>query len=197
MHQRGAREGDVTDGRRARGARRRAEIIEAALTVVERDGASGVSHRAVATQAGTPTSLITYYFATLDDLLVAALSTVTEEYTQQLQEISESGTDEIRGLAELIASSGGSGHRRALAERELCTLAARRPALRPLARRWREVVAELAGRHTTDTVAIASLVAVSDGLCTAILLGRERPDADAIRSILLRSLGTRTKEDPT
>ena len=36
------------DGRRARGERRREEIIAATLRVVERDGVAGVTHRAVA-----------------------------------------------------------------------------------------------------------------------------------------------------
>ncbi|NDL58946.1 TetR family transcriptional regulator [Phytoactinopolyspora mesophila] len=184
----------ITDGRRARGERRRAEIIDATLRVVERDGAAGVTHRTVAREADVPTSLTTYYFATLDDLLVAALTAVAEEYVGQLGAIIEQGRDEIGGLAEVIAAAAGPGRRRALAERELSTLAARRPALRPIARLWRETVADIARRHTTDPLAVDAMVAAADGMCTAILLEGERPDVVKVRAVLLRALGI---QDPS
>jgi TetR/AcrR family transcriptional regulator, regulator of biofilm formation and stress response len=178
----------TTDGRKIRGQRRRAQIIEATLTVVRRDGAAGVSHRAVAREAGIPTSLTSYYFATLDDLLVAALTSVADAYTARIRHIIDNRDDKLRGLAELIAETAGPGYQRALAERELSTLAARRPALRPVARRWRENVAELAWTRTTDPDAVRALVAVSDGLCAAILLGDAEADPDHIHSVLERAL---------
>nr|WP_174257655.1 TetR family transcriptional regulator [Phytoactinopolyspora alkaliphila] len=174
----------------ARGERRRAEIIDATLRVVERDGAAGVTHRTVAREAGVPASLTTYYFATLDDLLVAALTEVSDEYVRQLDEIVESGGDEVGGLAELIVAAAGNGRRRALAERELSTLAARRPALRPVARRWRDTVAEIARLHTSDPLAVDAMVAAADGMCAAILLAGERPDVSRVRAVLARTLGT-------
>ncbi|SDS49847.1 TetR/AcrR family transcriptional regulator [Jiangella sp. DSM 45060] len=179
------------DGRRARGAKRRAEIIAATLAVVTRDGAAGVTHRTVAKQAGIPTSLSTYYFATLDDLLVAALSSVADAYTVRIRQIIDGPGDKLRGLAELIAESGGPGRERALAERELSTLAARRPALAPVARQWREDVAELAATLTGDPRAIAALVAASDGLCTAILIDNAPGDAGHVHRVLAQALGTR------
>lgn len=179
----------ATDGRRARGERRRAEIIDATLRVVQRDGAAGVTHRVVAREAEVPTSLTVYHFATLDALLVAALSAVAEEYAAQLRAITERGGDELGGLAEMIAATDGSGRGRALAERELSTLAARRPALRPVARRWREQVAEIARRHTADPRAVEALVAAADGLCAAILLGTEPADASRVRAVLAQALG--------
>ncbi|OUC98336.1 TetR/AcrR family transcriptional regulator [Streptosporangium minutum] len=179
----------TTDRRKARGRKRRAEIIEATLTVVQRDGAAGVTHRTVAKEAGIPVSLSTYYFATLDDLLVAALTSVAEAYTARIRHIIDHDDDKLRGLAELIAESAGPGRDRALAERELSTLAARRPALRPIARRWRENVAELA-RHCTDSPsAVAALVAASDGLCTAILIDNAPADTDYVHTVLQQALG--------
>lgn len=179
------------DGRRARGQKRRAEIIEATLAVVQREGAAGVTHRTVAKEAGIPTSLSTYYFATLDDLLVAALASVAETYTAYIRDIIDHHDDKLRGLATLIAESAGLGRDRALAERELSTLAARRPALRPVARRWRENVAELAATVTddSDTVAVAALVAACDGLCTAILLENAPSDVDYVLAVLQQVLG--------
>jgi TetR/AcrR family transcriptional regulator, regulator of biofilm formation and stress response len=180
----------LSDGRRARGVRRRAELIAATLRVVERDGAAGVTHRTVATEAGAPTSLATYYFATLDDLLVAALTDVSEHYERALGEILERGGDELGELAELVAAAAaGPGRGRALAERELSTLAARRPALRGLAHGWRQQVAEIGRLHTTDPTAIAALVAAVDGLCASVLLAETPPDRNRIRSVLARAVG--------
>ncbi|MEV7227316.1 TetR family transcriptional regulator [Polymorphospora sp. NPDC051019] len=181
-------EGSTTDGRRARGQKRRADIIDATLTVVQRDGAAGVTHRTVAREAGIPTSLTTYYFASLDDLLVAALTSVADAYTERIRHIIDHDGDKLRGLAELIAETAGPGRERALAERELSTLAARRPALRPAARRWRDNVAELARTRTSDPEAAEALVAVADGLCAAILLGDDKADAGHIHALLIRTL---------
>lgn len=184
-----ADEHGMTDGRKLRGQRRRAQIIEATLAVVRRDGAAGVTHRSVAKEAGITTSLTLYYFATLDDLLVAALTSVTDEYTRRIRELIDADADPVVGLAELIAESAGAGRERALAERELSTLAARRPALRPAARRWRENVAELARTQTSSSDAVDAVVALSDGLCAAILLDDDpTPDPDHISAILRAAL---------
>jgi DNA-binding transcriptional regulator YbjK len=67
------------DGRRARGEKRRAEIIEATLRVIERDGVAGVTHRTVAAEAGVPTTSTTYHFTSLDDLLTATLITCARD----------------------------------------------------------------------------------------------------------------------
>ncbi|WP_280267108.1 TetR/AcrR family transcriptional regulator [Nocardia wallacei] len=176
------------DGRTLRGHRRRAQIIEATLAVVCRDGAAGVTHRTVAKEAGITTSLTLYYFATLDDLLVAALTSVTDGYTHRIRRLIDDDEDPLGGLARLIAESGGPGRERALAERELSTLAARRPALRTAARGWRDNVAELARTRTDDPDAIEAFVALTDGLCTALLLGDREADPDHIRAVLTRAL---------
>ncbi len=185
----GTSEAPAVDGRRARGEKRRAEIIEATLAVVTRDGAAGVTHRAVAKQAGITTSLSTYYFATLDDLLVAALSSVAETYTARIRKIIDGPGDKLLGLAELIADSDGPERERALAERELSTLAARRPALAPVARRWRENVAELAAALTDDPRAVAALVGAADGRCAAILIASVPPDTDYVYNVLSQAVG--------
>ncbi|GAA0917425.1 TetR/AcrR family transcriptional regulator [Nonomuraea longicatena] len=179
------------DGRRARGQKRRAEIIEATLAVVQRDGAAGVTHRTVAKEAGIPVSLSTYYFDTIDDLLVAALTSVADTYTARIRDIIDHHDDKLRGLAALIVESAGAGRELTLAERELSTLAGRRPALRTVARRWRENIAELGGQCTDDPVAVAALVAVSDGLCTALLIDNAPAEVDYVHATLEQALNRR------
>jgi DNA-binding transcriptional regulator YbjK len=58
-----------TPARRQRGERRRREILEAALRVIGRDGVAGLTHRAVADEAGVSLAATTYYFASKADLL--------------------------------------------------------------------------------------------------------------------------------
>lgn len=157
---------------------------------MRRDGAAGVTHRAVAKEAGITTSLTLYYFATLDDLLVAALTSVIDEYTQCIRRLLESD-DPLDGLARLIAESAGPGRERALAERELSTLAARRPALRPVARRWRDSVAELARTRTQDPDLIEAFVALTDGLCAKALLDDREADPEHIAQVLKKALPDR------
>lgn len=58
--------------RRARGALRRQELIEAAAAIIREDGPAAVSHRAVARRVGCSLSATTYYFTGLDELLSEA-----------------------------------------------------------------------------------------------------------------------------
>lgn len=164
------------DGRRARGERRREEIIAATLRVVERDGVAGVTHRAVAREADVPASSAVYYFKSMDDLLVAALTAASDAYIDQLNDLQcegEGTESAVAGLARVIAGAGGEGRARALAERELNLLAARRPALRPVAQRWRDAVSEVARRQGADDLTVRQFAATADGLCARILLGDE------------------------
>ncbi|MDA8368535.1 MAG: TetR family transcriptional regulator [Nocardiopsaceae bacterium] len=185
--QAGRRYREGADGRRARGERRRTELISATLRVVERDGVAGLTHRAVAHEAGVPASSAVYHFATLDALLVAALTVAADAYVHQLRQVRESGGDAIDGLSALVAVGSGSGRRRILAEYELTLLAVRRPALRPIARRWMDMVAEVAGEYTADPVAIRAAVAAVDGLCMSALL-EDRPVSAADVHAVLRHI---------
>jgi DNA-binding transcriptional regulator YbjK len=60
------------DGRRLRGETSRARILEAATSVISRDGLGTVTHRAVADEAGVPLARVAYHFPRIDDLLEAA-----------------------------------------------------------------------------------------------------------------------------
>lgn len=181
----------TVDGRRLRGARTRADIVATTLRIIERDGVAGVTHRTVAAEAGITAGSVNYHFATLDDLLVAALTTAVDDYALQLQDIRSESADPLVALAQLIADAGGDGHARAIAERELTLLAARRPTLRPAAGRWRDLVAAIARELSDDPLAPDSLMAASDGLCTRILLGDDRFTTEAIAEHLRRAVGLR------
>ncbi|MFI9105077.1 TetR/AcrR family transcriptional regulator [Streptomyces fildesensis] len=65
---------------------RRRRIIDAAIRVVGERGIAGLSHRSVAAEAGVPLGSTTYHFATLDDLLVAALRQANEGFAQSIKD---------------------------------------------------------------------------------------------------------------
>ncbi|MEU6996739.1 TetR family transcriptional regulator [Nonomuraea sp. NPDC046570] len=188
-HRRCALSEPTTDGRRLKGERRRQELIEATLRVVARDGASGVTHRTVAREAGLPTTASTYYFAGIDDLLCAALTSVMDKDAARVQRLTaetETLEEGLRGLAEMMADSAADPADR-LADNELYLLAARRPELREPVRRWLEAVAAFARRHTDDPMRVRLFVGALDGLCLQSLLV-ERPPTVREFEAMLREL---------
>lgn len=58
---------------------RRARILEATLDVIKTDGISGVSYRGVAAHAEVPLGSMTYYFPTLEGLILSALDSTRSE----------------------------------------------------------------------------------------------------------------------
>lgn len=179
------------DGRKARGEKRRQEIIEATLRVIETDGVAGVSHRSVAREADIPTTSTTYHFASLDDLLIATLISCAQEMATEvywmIDHIRSHGRQGATDVAKLVAEALGPRRGRTIAEYELYLLAARRPALRPAARRWLDVLTSMV-RHD-DEVAFRVFLAAIDGLLIQGLLDDEPPtaaDLEPVMAYLLR-----------
>lgn len=168
---------EITDGRRAKGERRRRAILDAALRVVERDGVAGVSHRAIAREAEVPAASIAYYFAGIDDLLVATLLESVDLLVADIGRMRERAPADQRAWARIIAENIelmiGPRRGRTIAEYELYLLAARRPALRPAARRWIEVAGEVDELRHVDSGVVKALFATVDGLLMQALIAEE------------------------
>lgn len=179
----------TTDGRRAKGERRRRALIDATLRVVARDGVSGVTHRTVAREAGVPTTASTYYFASIDDLLCDALTTCMREDAEKLHAAADAlpaDADPRSAIAAMMADLVATpGH--LLAEYELFLLAARRPELREATELWAAAAAEFARRFTTEPDRVELFVAAFDGLLLRALL-TERPYTAADFESALRLL---------
>ncbi|MER5205684.1 TetR family transcriptional regulator [Streptomyces sp. NPDC002825] len=185
---------------------RRERIVDAALTVVGRAGLGGLSHRTVAAEADVPLGSTTYHFASLDELLVAALRKANEGFGRLLREhpaLTDPDTGLATALARLLGEWLGGERARVELEYELYLAALRRPALRPVAAEWTEsVVASLA--HRTDPLTARALVAVMDGICLQVLLTDGAYDENHARVILARVLNegpnpplTASSEPPT
>lgn len=69
--------------RRPRGEQRRAALVAAAAELLLERGFGGVSHRAVAGRAQVALAATTYYFSSLDDLLLAAVERLATGWLAQ------------------------------------------------------------------------------------------------------------------
>ncbi len=191
-----------------KGERRRAALVAAAADLLRTGGFDAVRHRAVAERAGLPLASTTYYFASLPELVVAAME--------------RSGRDDLAGVrAELDAlppDAGGAGRdSRAVVELVLDQLlgrdsrddpeavvlryerfvgAGRRPYLRPLMRAMRvefdALLVDVLARAgvTLDPRAMARLVAIVDGTVVNSLIEADPDPRAAARAVVHDLLGT-------
>jgi len=187
-------DGRIVDGRRARGEKKRRVIIEATLRVIERDGVAGVTHRSVAREAGVPTTAPTYYFATLDDLLIATVLWAAEELCDEmLHTIARGGT--AREIAATLAKAVNENRGRTLAEYELYLLAGRRPELRAAARRWLDLAMDVV--RPADPVAFRAFLAAIDGLLIQGLIADVAPNEDELEPIVSFLIRGRDDQAPS
>ncbi|MBW0116173.1 TetR/AcrR family transcriptional regulator [Pseudonocardia abyssalis] len=167
----------ASDGRRAKGERRRRLLLDATLRLVGRAGVAAVTQRAVAAEAEVAPSAVLYYFPTVDELLVAALVDVNDRWVAAVGDLPADRSDALDALAELVVASptGDEG----LAEFELYLLAARRPELRPELDRWWHALDDLAARLAPDRE--VAFAAALDGLFLRASTGVDLPD---VRTVL-------------
>lgn len=95
---------DGGDARNERALRRRRQIIDAALTVMERDGFHRASMQAIADAAGISVGLIYQYVANKDDLLSLVILGVVEEYQAQLPGATRGLDDPVDKLAAMFTA---------------------------------------------------------------------------------------------
>lgn len=164
---------------------RREAIIWAAVQVIAEHGLVRTTHRRIADRAGVPLGSTTYYFATLDDLVAAALHAVADAYVADVdrwQKALEHDPDPhqtLVGFAEHYLSDTAT----AVVEYELYVAAAREARLRPVARAWvdqvREVLTPIAGARAARTVTM-----LVDGAMLQSLVLDEPLDRDGLAAAL-------------
>ncbi|MFI8365619.1 TetR/AcrR family transcriptional regulator [Streptomyces sp. NPDC085466] len=116
---------------------RRATLVDAAIEVLAREGARGLTFRAVDTEAGVPTGTASNYFANRDELLTQAGARVYERLQPDEATMESTRTAPhdretyVRLMRELVGRVSGfrTGY---LALLELRLEATRRPALRSI-----------------------------------------------------------------
>ncbi|MFI5795559.1 TetR/AcrR family transcriptional regulator [Streptomyces sp. NPDC051677] len=167
---------------------RRQRIIDAAIRVVGEKGLAGLSHRSAAAEADVPLGSTTYHFATLDELMTAALRQAGEGFTKAVASrggLTDPRVDLPAELAGLLGEWLAGDRTGVELEYELYLAALRRPALRPVAAEWADDLAALLAPRT-DPLTARALVALMDGICLQVLLTDAPYDEEYAREALAR-----------
>ncbi|WP_030348832.1 TetR/AcrR family transcriptional regulator [Streptomyces sp. NRRL S-1022] len=120
-----------------RNDQRRAALVDAAIEVLAREGARGLTFRAVDAEAAVPTGTASNYFGSRDDLLTQAGARVYErlqpdEATLERHRTADRDRDTYAGLMRELVGRVASFRTGYLALLELRLEATRRPALRAI-----------------------------------------------------------------
>ncbi|MFI5761746.1 TetR/AcrR family transcriptional regulator [Streptomyces sp. NPDC051563] len=184
---------DSAPRRRRDPQRRIEEIVAATERVIASKGIEGLTHRAVAEEAGVPLGATTYHFATREDLIAAALQQAVDRFGTYL----EAWTAQRPGLTPeqfavlltdaLMTSFTPEGRGQNVMEFELYLAALRRPALRQIANQYAELNIRACSRYT-DPVTAAAVAAATNGITLRGLAGNRPPTRDDVEAILRRIL---------
>ncbi|MET9418001.1 TetR family transcriptional regulator [Streptomyces klenkii] len=172
--------------------RRIAEISAATEKVIAARGIEGLTHRAVAEEAGVPLGATTYHFATKDDLISAALQRAVDAYAAYLEDwvAQRPGltAEQLTVLlTDVLLSCLGPQREQQVMEFELYLAALRRPALRPIADQYIELTVQ-ALAHYADPVTATAVAAAMNGLTLRGLAGTHPPARADIEAVLRRIL---------
>lgn len=166
------------------GTDRRRRIAEAALELLAREGARGLTHRSVDRELALPDGSTSYYYPTRAALLLAAAELLVE---LDLLDVEASGKG-LEGVAELVERWLSPAQRtRSLARVELLLTAARDPAFQFM-HKARERFIQYAARADTSAEARVTgmaLIALADGLLLHGLVAGKL-DRDELRRALER-----------
>lgn len=129
---------------------RREVLADAVIRVLARDGAHGLTHRAVDAEAQVPVGTTSRYFRTRSALLEVAAETVRNRHTAYVQRIAEpvgrNRAGLIDALAALIADSETTNRDLYVARFELILASLRSDRLRAIMGEVRSASLEAAGR---------------------------------------------------
>jgi DNA-binding transcriptional regulator YbjK len=164
-------------------------IALAAIEVVADRGVEGLTHRRVAAVAGIPLGSTTYHFATLDDLLAAAIAEAKKATDTELAEWAAKlgpEADLVRLIADYVLDALTNHWDRTVVEHELYMAALRRPQLRALSRQWDEAFPAVLSKHI-DAVTAQAVAMVVDGMFVRAFI-HGMPARDEVEEVLSRLL---------
>jgi DNA-binding transcriptional regulator YbjK len=169
----------------AKGEARRLALLDAVIRVLEAGGPGAVTHRAVAAEAGVPLAAATYYFSGIDELLVSALTRVTE---QQVALFAPLRGGSLADVAIVLRDWVYGSRASAIAQYELLFLAMRRDGLREAADLWYRALEDAIDPLVPDRRRARVVALAIDGLILRMLWRgdpQSLPDVeDALRDIL-------------
>jgi DNA-binding transcriptional regulator YbjK len=165
-------------------------IALAALEVVAEHGVEGLTHRRVAAVAGIPLGSTTYHFATLDDLLAAAIVEAKKATDAELVAWAATlgpDTDLVQAVADYVLRALTHHWGRTVVEHELYLAALRRPQLSRLSREWDDAFPAVLAQHV-DPVTALTLAMVVDGMFVRAFI-HGMPARGDVEDVLRRLLG--------
>jgi DNA-binding transcriptional regulator YbjK len=190
----------VTAAVTPKGERRRYALVRAAAELLCEGGFEAVRHRAVAGRAGLPLASTTYYFASLDDLIVAAVEYIGLVEAAKMRGRIEGLSRRRRGpestadvLVDLLVDDtpGHPGGDQLISRYERYIACARQPALRGVQRRILQQradavgeVVERSGRYARAEM-LAALVCAVDGAVVSALIDDAGTPRDTARATLI------------
>lgn len=175
--------------RRRRDPQRRIEEIAAATErVIAARGVEGLTHRAVAEEAGVPLGATTYHFATKDDLIEAALRRSVDRYALYLEQWVAQRPELTREqltvlLTDVLMGCFGPERDQRTVELELYLAALRRPALRAIADRDMELTVGALLAYVDPATAEAAAAAMT-GLTLRGLAGSTPPARGEVEAVM-------------
>jgi len=164
-----------------KGAARREALIQAVLRIMESDGPSAVTHRSVAKEAGVPLAAATYYFDSIDDLLVTAMRNAADQQGDIFADLS---IRDIGAFARGLWTWAHESRAVAISQYELMFLAMRRDGLREDAERWYSALEKAIEPLGLAPARARTLALAIDGLCLQILWRGEPATVEATEAAL-------------
>jgi DNA-binding transcriptional regulator YbjK len=200
----------VTAAVTPKGERRRYALVSAAAELLCEGGFEAVRHRAVAGRAGLPLASTTYYFSSLDDLIISAVEHIGMLEVAQLRAQVAAVSRRRRGAAStadvlvdlLVNDEPGPGQTEQLISRyERYIACARQPALRKIQRRnmrqRADAIAdaiERSGRSVHPDV-VGQLICAVDGAVICALVEDEPVPRATARATLIEIIDVLAPHD--
>ncbi|MCA8901372.1 MAG: TetR family transcriptional regulator [Hyphomonas sp.] len=132
----------------ARSEDRRNALIDAVVRLLAREGAKGVTHRAVAKEAGATHGTVRYYFESSDDMISAALQSFLDRQVSATMalhgQVQPGRGEQIWHLAAAyLANRLEYGREGEIARYEMFLHATRNDTVRPVLEEWAEAYLKL------------------------------------------------------
>jgi DNA-binding transcriptional regulator YbjK len=155
------------------------------VRVIAAGGLTSVTHRAVAAEAGVSTASTTYHFATLDDLLQATLSSLSETGVARLAkgvELAEAGAYTLAdAAATFLIEELGPNRDAFIANLELQFAAVRRPAWSTVMTGTYDAFIELIEHYVGDEHAARAIFSAAFGFAVHHVIQGSHPTDAACR----------------
>lgn len=167
---------------------RRQRIVDATLDVVARYGVPGTTHRRIAAEAAVPLGSVTYYFASLEDLLTAAFLQLAERSSAAFHARMAQATDRDgarAAITDIIAGSIWAEPRTLLLSYELYAFAARHPPVSRVMQTWMNN-SRAALERFFDPLTARALDALVEGIGIHNSIDAQPLDRNAIQAIVER-----------